>query len=329
MSDRYEVHTESDARGNWIATLCIGENHRSMFNKYCLGLAREYCVRNGIGLISIFEDISDDCLRISRGKKLNWQKLLIPEFLRTRISGINNLCYIDSDILVNPFSQDVFSVADEEKFAVVSQTHNVPFDDYECRKIISFYRNRYYSQSYPLDSAIFMSTEDVYRHHGFEVFSDYCCSGMFVCNVNRYAKPLKRLFEDVANDTTSLTDGGDEPYFNMAIRVKCNEFELQNLPYKYQAIWSWEMASRYRSLFAEGLTPTQKTREAITDCLLSVSFLHFAGGWPDSWLYRDERLTENVLSVENEEFSEYLRIKPTGRPVGRVVFNSKTDNSGI
>ena len=83
------------------------------------------------------------------------------------------------------------------------------------------------------------------------------------------------------------------------------------------------MASRYRSLYAEGITPTKRTREAITDCLLSVSFLHFAGAWPDALLYRDPELVANVLKEENREFSEYMRIRPEGKPVGRAVFKSK------
>ena len=165
--------------------------------------------------------------------------------------------------------------------------HEVPYDDFECRKLISFYRNRYYSASRPLDSSIFMSTQDSYSYHGFTHHNDYSCSGFFLCSLERHSQILANFFNSNGDIASSIIGGGDQPYFNSQLRdmQKRNELNLEIMPYRYQAIWGWEMASRYRHLFRDSLEPTLASRQAISSCLLFVSFLHFAGSWPEAQLY--------------------------------------------
>ena len=308
-------HTGST--NNWLVTLSIGNRYLERFEKYALPFCLRYSKRYGLNLAVVYQDITGliGVSENSAGKKKTWQKMLIPHFMSQVDSCIDQLCYFDSDILFNPYGANIFAASDKEKFNVVSERHDLPYDDLYCRKVISFYRNKFSNGRYPLDSSIFMKTEDIYRYHGFKAYNDYCCAGLYVCSPRLYSGGLLDIFNKYRDDHVSVTEGGDEPAFNFEIRER---FVLNYLPYQYQAIWNMEMAYRYRSLFAEQ-APSTLTRSSIKDCLLSLTCLHFAGSWPESSLYLDPNLFDHVIGGDSEEFFEYMHVKPSGRPVGRIM----------
>ena len=55
---------------------------------------------------------------------------------------------IDTDILINPFSPNVFKFHDENKISVVSSVNDLPYNLNETRKKVSYLRNNFYSKNY-------------------------------------------------------------------------------------------------------------------------------------------------------------------------------------
>tara|TARA_Y100001954_G_C15798985_1_gene599058 strand:+ start:760 stop:1695 length:936 start_codon:yes stop_codon:yes gene_type:complete len=297
----------------WFVALAIGDKCYSNFELFCLPFALQYCINNNINLACVTSDIFDaDTASCISGKKKTWQKFLIPQLIFKKYPTAKLVCYFDSDILFNPYAGSIFSLASHDVISLVSMKHNLPYDDFFCRKTISFLRNRYYSSDYPLDSAIFMSYDDIYRYHGFKVFDDFACAGLFVCP-KQFASNLSMIYYKYDIHNNSLTSGGDQPAFNFEIR---SNFPVGNLPYSCQALWSWEMAHRYRHLYTS--SSLKDINNAITSTLLSNLALHFAGSWPDSRMYMNTSLFSYVYNQENLEFFRYLSLQPQGIPLGTI-----------
>lgn len=80
--------------GTCIATIVIGERYQRDFNRYCRARLEGYCARHGYEL-----KILTSVIRDLPGKKLTWQKILLPELPWWREYG--RICVMDSDILVS------------------------------------------------------------------------------------------------------------------------------------------------------------------------------------------------------------------------------------
>lgn len=303
---------------DWLVSIAIGEKYLDQFENYVLPLANEYCRINKLGLACITSDIDQDYPKEIKGKKKTWQKFLVPLEISKFSSKAKNICYFDSDILFNPYGKNIFKYSDQEKIGLVSEIKNLPGNLLIAKKIISYSRNKYYSDQYPLDSAIFMDTKDYYNYHGYEEFDDIACAGLYVANIQNHTEILEKIFCKYKNNTESITDGGDEPAFNYEIR---SLLEVKNLPYDFQAIWTYEMAWNYRHLFKKVDNIDEDVINSICSCLLSKTALHFAGSWHEAKLYFDERITKTILSDEIKDYFAYQKIPPNPKPVGRKIPN--------
>ena len=97
----------SGKSGNYIVTVAIGNKYLDLWEKYAKLNWTTYCKRNNLGLIVITNDLIEKKNRF--WKKPNWQKLLIGEYLKNKYSNqIKNVCYLDTDILINPFFPKCF-----------------------------------------------------------------------------------------------------------------------------------------------------------------------------------------------------------------------------
>ena len=110
-----------------------------------------YCKKNGLGLIYFTKDLINK--KHPKWKKPTWQKLLIGDTLKNE--RINNICYLDTDILINPFSPNIFSNYNKKKIFASSNIFGLPYDLKTAQKKVVFYRKKYLNNKYPLDSAIF------------------------------------------------------------------------------------------------------------------------------------------------------------------------------
>ena len=275
---------------------------------------RLYCARHGIGLV-VFE--SDLIAKDSRlWKKRQWQKLLIGDELQKHLPTVRNVCYLDTDILINYTAPNVFDGYKEKTIGLVSQKRSLPYPLEDVLRRIAFYRHNYFSKDYPLDSALFMSVEKIYEYHNVAPQDDYACTGFYLFNVSEHSSLMKSWFEKYDNSITSLTDGGEEAHTNYEIQ---NYGNVSWMDYKWQALWIYEMAWKYPFLYDRGHTDVRLVRECIEASLHTNYFLHFAGSWPDSQMWMVGGFFENDRqNILLEEYSRYLSMPVTGVPRGPV-----------
>ena len=108
---------------NYLVTIAIGEKYFNDWYNFALPNWIKYCENNDIGIIAVTDDL------ISKNdqywKKATWQKLLLGSKIKEKGIDIENVCYLDSDILANPFAPDIFLNYDKESIAVVYQKKNL------------------------------------------------------------------------------------------------------------------------------------------------------------------------------------------------------------
>ncbi|AXE61725.1 glycosyltransferase [Candidatus Thioglobus sp. NP1] len=303
-----KILKKANKNNNFIATVAIGENHFNEWQKFILPSWLLYCDKFDIGLVVFEKDLiqrSD-----SKWKKANWQRLLMGDKLQE--INANNVCYLDTDIMINPSAPNIFELHDQEKLSVVSQT-KTPYDHATVLRKIAFLRNRFLSSDYPLDSALFMNNEDYYRYHNFEPQEDIFCSGFFIFNVDKYSNILKDWFYKYPSDVDTVTNGGDEPVINFEFQ---NYGKINWLDYKFQALWMYEMAEKYPFLYAE-MNNEDLFIKCIQASLKQNFFLHFAGKWEGNVYKNDSILDEKFLN-ELKNFDTYLKMPVTGKPVGPI-----------
>jgi hypothetical protein len=292
-----------------IVTLAIGGSFEDRWRKNSLPLLLEYCKNHNLGLY--LQNSSLDFQKVT--KKLQWQKLLLANEIKINFSFIKEFCYIDTDVLVNKNAPSVFT-STNGKLSLVSQFNDLPFELDMILRRIAFYRHNLLSKTYPLDSALFMSIQQIYDYHKLTPQPDYACTGFFAGNIEEHSAAMYDIYHTYPSSVSTLTEGGDEPIINYEFQSK---FEINWLPYRFQALWLYEMAAHYTFLY-ENIEEFGLIRKCVEASIENNVFLHFAGGWHESKMIS----IADQLSLKNElkeKFLEYLNTPVTGKPVGRIL----------
>lgn len=300
--------------GNVLVTIAIGDSYLSAWKKNALPGWENYCRRHGLGLIAISEELISKENMV--WKKATWQKNLIGEVLSKSNLNINSVCYLDSDILISPFAPNIFDNYDSETIGLVSQINGLPQPLHLTLRRLAFLRHTYYDERYPLDSALFMSPEQIFEFHDVPTYHDYACMGLIVFNVENHHKLMRSWFDKYDRNVQSLTGGGDEPHMNFEIQ---NWGKITWLPYEFQALWTYEIAWKYPFLYECGKGNPTLIQECIEASLYANHFLHFAGSWHESdmWKLGGIFATENKSSIL-EAYKKYLEEPVTGEPKGQI-----------
>ncbi|MEY4467313.1 MAG: hypothetical protein RIR21_1106 [Pseudomonadota bacterium] len=299
---------------NLIATIAIGNTYYSSWEKSALPGWIEYCGRHGLGLVVFDHDLisSDE----KKWKKATWQKMLIGETLLRAGINANNVCYLDTDILINPIAPNIFNNYDSDKIGLTSIRKNLPFPLEEVQRRLAFLRHTCYDSSYPLDSALFMSLEQLYDYHGLEVQADEACMGLIVFNVGEHAQLMRGWFDKYDRNVKSVTSGGDQTHVNYEIQ---NWGRVAWLDYRFQAIWPYEMAWKYPFLYDYGRFDEDLIRKCVEAAMHQNYFLHFAGAWHESDMWKlGGFLKSQIERTRLLEYENYRRLSVTGVPVGMV-----------
>lgn len=122
----FKIIKEPRNTKNYLVTIAIGEKYYNSWEFAALPLWKEYCEGNDIGLIVFHQDlVSKDYFA---WKKATWQKLMIGTVLKENNIEVENVCYIDTDILINP---NVFDGYNEKTIGLVSLRKNIsqPIDE--------------------------------------------------------------------------------------------------------------------------------------------------------------------------------------------------------
>ena len=310
----YQVVRKPSGQGkNYLCTIAIGDAFLKTWEKFALRLWQEYADSHDLGIIVFTADLISK--KASVWKKATWQKFLVPTIIRKR-EEIENICYLDTDILVNPIAPNIFEQFNSDQVGLVSIRARVPYDIELANRLVAFYRNRYYSSDYPLDSALFIKLEDLYAYHNLAPVSDEACAGVFLVNVENQHHQMKKIFEKYPRTVESITDGGDQTHFNYEFQTN---FDVQWFEYKFQAIWLYEMATKYPFLYHYGRRSPELIKQCVEASLLSNYFLHFAGSWYESDMWKIEDVFQDGETIERVSmFREYLQMSVTGVPRGTI-----------
>jgi hypothetical protein len=299
---------------NYIVTIAIGDMYYKNWEKFALPSWKIYCERYDIGLIIFTNDlISKD---EKKWKKANWQKLLIGETLLKNGLKVNNVCYLDTDIIISPIAPDIFLNFDEESISMVSLRKNLPYDYNEVLRRIAFFRNLYYDETYPLDSALFISIHDLYKFHDLEPVDDESCTGFYIFNVEKKSKIMYDYFFKIDSNIVSITGGGEQTHFNHFLQTNT---KIKWLEYKYQAIWVFELAWKYPFLYKLKDNHSDLINECINSSLLDNYFLHFAGSWHESkmWKNNNFEIGDNIYEIYRK-YENYKKSPVYGDPIGVI-----------
>ena len=303
--------------GNVLATIAIGDAYLEPFMKYAFHTWEMYCKRHDLGLI-LFDD---HLVEASHPKWKNpfWQKLLIPQAVVDSGLKIENICHLDTDILVNPTAPNIFDDHDPKKVGLISQMKRMPYERYEVLRRIAFLRNRFLSNTYPLDSILFASIEQLYSFSSLKTQPDYACTGVFVFNPLHHAETFSKFFNEFDEKVITPDSGGEELHFNYLVQSQGLD---EWLDYKFQAVWIYEVAWKFSFLYGESRLNLEIVRQCIESSLFTNYFLHFAGPWHESQFWKQVKVfsSPETLSLFSD-FADYLKVPVTGKPKGSIKPN--------
>ena len=143
-------------------------------------------------------------------EKATWEKLLIPRQLIERGIKCDYVCYIDSDVLINPFAPNIYNWGILDKVGVVSVRNNLPFSFSEITKILAYLRREFIDNTCRLDTSQHFSTEQLYRFHSFSDQGDEFCAGGLLFSPSHVATSLEEWLFLYRSDVKNITDGGDQ-----------------------------------------------------------------------------------------------------------------------
>ena len=298
-----------------LATVAIGSKYYDIWKTRAYPSWERYCRKYGFGLF-VLTDFTPQA-ELSYRKKPTWEKFLLMDQIRKTNKDITRVCYLDTDFLISPLAPNIFlEHTDPTLIGLVSEIYNLPYPDQLVRRRIAFHRHYYYSKNYPLDSSLFMTLEDYGSYHNTAPLKDSTCAGFYVGSIEHHADLFKGWFYKYKGTIDSVTGGGDNFHFNYETQLYGN---IQLLDYKFQALWTHEMAWKYPFLYHYGKDNANLIRECIEASLLENYFLHFAGSWHESKMWEEVPVLTMPESLERfEQFSEYCKLPVTGNSAGIV-----------
>lgn len=308
-----KVFIEPGQSGNILATIAIGEKYYAAWEKNALPGWENYCKRHQLGLVAFDADLVSTDNKY--WKKATWQKMLIGTTLRESSLSVKNVCYLDTDILINEHAPNIFDFYNEDAIGLVSLRQRLPYPYDELLRRLAFLRHTHYDRSYPLDSALFMSLEHLYKFHELPPQPDEACMGLIVFNIKNHAEAMSGWFTKYDRTVKSVTNGGDQTHANYEIQ---NWGKVQWFDYRFQAIWPFEMAWKYPFLYDSGRGNNDLIRQSIESSLYANYFLHFAGSWHESEMWKIGGFFELEQRTQYEHYYQYLAMPVTGEPKGII-----------
>lgn len=295
-----------------LVTIAIGDEYLNNWKLRALQSWKNYANKFNLQIIVITDHLitkSDPSW-----KKPQWQKMLIADYIERVYPNITEICYLDTDIIINEFAPNIFNEIKDKKVASVSLRYNLPFDRESVYKKLAVLRRNYLDPTYPLDSALLISIEDLYLYHNLPPQNDEFCTGVLLFKVNQFSQVMKDWFYLYNSSINTITNGGEQTHLNFHI---LSENFYHNIDYKWQAIWSYEAAWKYPFLFKSNLKNLELTKECAKATLSENYFLHFASRWTESEVWKQITLDFDITETKTlYDYFEFLEFNQTGFPKG-------------
>lgn len=300
------------AKKNSIACIAIGNTFYNAWTKNILPSWKLYCKKNDLGLIVFTEDLIDK--KDNYWKKPTWQRCLVGTKVQEAFPIVKNICVMDIDILINPYSPNIFKEVDFEKINLTSLRKKLPYDYNFTTKKLAYFRRLLLNPEYPLDSFLHCSLKTLYKFEKLPAQSDELNVGVLVFNLKKFAKKIESWFYNYKKGIDTTTLGGCQTILNYYI-LKDN---LQNIiDYKFNSIWVFEIASRFPFML-ENLKNNKILRNFILSLLFDVYFLHFAGSGADGTVWQKKALIKKEDFKLLNKLHLYKKKKLKGLPKIRI-----------
>ena len=294
---------------NIICTIAIGDKYFNEWKKFSQRSWKKYCEKYQIMLIVFSKPIRESYSQHT----VNWDKLLVGSYLLKKKIFCENICFLDADILINYIdAPDVFKYHKKNTISLVSKTRNLQFKLDEIKRFISFNRRKYFSKKYPLNSAILMNHKEIYLTSNLKPQYDYAATGFYIFNQKKYSEFFKNIFIKYENFKAKIAH--EETFTNYELLSKC---KINWVDYRFQAIWIYEVAYRYGFLY-KFYKNKKIVKSCIEDCLRKNYFLHFAGKWHESQMYKIRDIFNDDYFINNKLLSKYLKKKINVRLAGEI-----------
>lgn len=298
-----------------LVSTAIGGQYLDRWRLYVEANWTAYAARHDLAVIIVTQDIDDGPPQ--ERKNGAWQKLLAPNWVRRYAPSVQRLCLLDTDILISPIAPNIFQEAPPGRVSVVSQEQRLPYVLTAIKRRIAFFRHRYYSSTYPLDSLLHATPGQLMSLHHLSEVPDYFCSGLMVMDA-AHGDQMESWYRSVTSEAAENSSAWEEPYLNSWVQSTNPEW----LPYEFQAIWNYEMAWRYPFLYEKGknLANDPLTRSCVENSLWNNHFIHFAGSWYESLALNNLGLFEHPNpSGLLTEFAAFSAQPLSGRARGKIV----------
>ena len=101
----YNIYRKPGVANNWLVTVAIGSPYLENFEKFALPTWTKYCDRYDLGILAVTQQLID---KSDFWKKAKLAKVITAKISFENVKDIDAVCYLDTDILINPFAPNVF-----------------------------------------------------------------------------------------------------------------------------------------------------------------------------------------------------------------------------
>jgi hypothetical protein len=221
---------------------------------------------------------------------------------------------LDTDIFINELSPNIFEQSNTSKISVVHLHKNLPYSqsDYKLRERIVYLRRYFLDRSYPLRSSITAAPKEIYKNYKLKSSAnDYFQAGVMVYKINKYYKPLYKIYIKYCSKVNKKKFRGVEIPLNYELTK--NIKSLHWLNYKFQTNWLYELADKYSFLYRVKKNYREIKKYCAEEIILNSYFLHFAGTFKDAahvWKINNFFSNKKLTKINFIFNSKQKKLKP-------------------
>ncbi|MEY3414738.1 MAG: hypothetical protein RJA79_1613, partial [Actinomycetota bacterium] len=127
---------------------------------------------------------------------------------------------------------------------------------------------------------------------------------------------LAEYYRSFGQEIMEQDGGGEQRFLNHFVQ---SQNLVEWLDYRFQALWTYEIASKYPFLYGEHRSNLSLIKTCIEASLFTNYFLHFAGSWHEGKMWEQVRVFDTSESLSMfSDFADYQKVPVFGKPLGQI-----------